>query len=52
MKAGVSVRKDGESSFHCRGSPAKLVQACLCAENTLNAVLNTEDVLLSTCSPG
>ena len=35
VQAGVSVSKDGESNFHYRGSPVKQVQACLCAENSL-----------------
>ena len=52
VQAFISARKDVESSFHDCGGPVKLVQACLCAENTLNAVLNAEEVLLSTCSPG
>ena len=52
VKACLSARKDRESSFHHCGGPEKLVQACLCAENNLNAVLNTEEVLSSTCSPG
>ena len=35
VQAGVSVSKDGESSFHYHGSPVKLVQDSLCAENIL-----------------
>ena len=52
VQACLSARQDVERSFHHCGGPVKLIQACLCAENTLNAVLNTEEVLLSTCSPG
>ena len=36
----LSASKDGESSFHCWGSPVKLVQACLCARNTLQHRFN------------
>ena len=52
VQACLCARKDVESSLHHCGCPVKLEQACLCAENTLNAVLNTEEVLLNTFSPG
>ena len=35
-----SASKDRESSFHHYGDPVKLVQACLCAENTLQRRFN------------
>ena len=35
VEACLSARKDGDLSFHHCGSPVKLVQACLCAGNTL-----------------
>ena len=35
VQACLSARKDVESSFHHCGGPVKLVQASLCAENTL-----------------
>ena len=39
VQACLSVSKGGKSSFHyCRG-PVKLVQACLCAKNTLQCHL-------------
>ena len=40
MQACLSARKDVESSFHNCGSPVKLVQACLCAGNTLQRRFN------------
>ena len=39
-QACLSSRKDVESSFHHCGSPVKLVQACLCAVNTLQRRFN------------
>ena len=36
----LSASKDGESSFHYCGSLVKLVQACLCALNTLHRRFN------------
>ena len=50
-QACSSASKDGESSFHYCGGPLKLVQAGLCAGNIYNAVLTTEVVQLSSCSP-
>ena len=38
--ACFNVYKDGESSFHYCGSPVKLMQACLCARNTLQRRFN------------
>ena len=40
VHACLSASKDGESSFHHCGSPVKLVQACLCARNTLQRRFN------------
>ena len=40
VQARLSARKDRESSFHHCGGPVKLVQACLCAENTLQRPFN------------
>ena len=40
MQACLSTSKDGESNFHHCGDPVKLVQACLCAENTLQRRFN------------
>ena len=40
MHAYISARKDVESSFHHCGDPVKLVQACLCGENTLQRTFN------------
>ena len=34
IQACLSGREDRESSFDRCGSPVRLVQACLCAENT------------------
>ena len=34
VQAGLSAAKDVESSFHHCESPVKLVQACICTENT------------------
>ena len=39
VQACLRDRKDVESSFHHCGSPVKLVQACLCAGNTLQCHL-------------
>ena len=36
----LSASKDGESSFHTCGGHVKLVQACLCGENTLQRRFN------------
>ena len=35
VQACLSVRKDGESSFHNCGGPVNLVQAYLCVGNTI-----------------
>ena len=40
VQSCLSASKGGESSFHYRGSPVKLVQACLWAGNTLQRHLN------------
>ena len=40
VQAGLSAKKDLESSFHHCGSPVKLVQACLCAGSTLQRRFN------------
>ena len=45
VQAGLSVRKELESSFHHCGAPVRLVQACLCAERPDKAVLTSECVL-------
>ena len=42
VQACLGPRKDLESSFNHRGGPAKLVQACLCAEIPDQAVLAAE----------
>ena len=34
---------DGEFSFHYCGCPVRLVQACLCAENTLQRSFNRRE---------
>ena len=43
VKACLSARKDRESSFHHCGGPVKLVQASLCAENTLQRRFNRRE---------
>ena len=40
VQAILSASKDRESNFHHCGSPVKLVQSRLCAENTLQRRLN------------
>ena len=40
VQACLSNNKDGERIFHHCGSPVKLVQACLCAPNTLHLRFN------------
>ena len=40
VKACLSARKNRESGFHHCGGPVKLVQACLCAGNTLQRRFN------------
>ena len=34
VEACLSAREDRESCFHHGGGPVRLVQACLCAEQT------------------
>ena len=45
VKSCFSDSEDQESSFQHCGVPVRLVQACLCAGETCNAVLNSEEVL-------
>ena len=40
LQSWLSASKDGERSFHYCGSPVKRVQACLCAQNTLQLRFN------------
>ena len=46
VQAYLSARKDRESNFHHYGRAVKLVQACLCAVNTLyNPILSPDEVV-------
>ena len=45
VHAGLSTRKELESSFHHCGVPVKLVQVSLCAERPYKVVLPAEEVL-------
>ena len=47
----LSAGEVRESSFHRRGSPVRLVKACLYAGKLDNAVLTSDQFLLSTCMP-
>ena len=51
VEACLSARDDRQVSFHHFGGPVRLVQAYLCAGNPDNAVLTSEEVLLSTWRP-
>ena len=45
VKSCFSGSEDQESSFQHCGGPGRLVQSCLCAGKTCNAVLTSEEVL-------
>ena len=51
VQACLNARDGRESSFHRCSGRVSLVQACLCAGNPVKAVLTSEEIVWSTCSP-